>query len=155
MLPPLNFRLRMMLLLCFVVGVLMAITCATVYSIFAKTIQAELDLALVHAAKPTMADLSADPQKDDISELNLQDQMLLVFDQSGRLLNRSKNVDPGMNARIGPLPESRSVVFRSLDGPHGSVTAALIPCATDHRFLWFVISHPTTALHDSESRICD
>lgn len=144
-----------MLLFCFVVGVLMAITCATVYSIFAKTIQAELDLDLVHAAKPTMADLSADPQKDDISELNLQDQMLLVFDQSGRLLNRSKNVDPGMNARIGPLPESRSVVFRSLDGPHGSVRAALIPFETDHRLLWFVIAQPTTEIQYSEWRFRD
>src|SRR5260370_40598938 len=110
MLPPLNFRLRMMLLFCFVVGVLMAITCATVYSIFAKTIQAELDLDLVHAAKPTMADLSADPQKDDISELNLPDQMLLVVDPPGRLLNRSKHVDPGATARIGTVPRGRSVV---------------------------------------------
>src|SRR5260370_41598446 len=103
MLPPLNFRLRMMLLFCFVVGVLMAITCATVYSIFAKTIQAELYLDLVHAAKPTMSDLSADPQKDDISELNLQYPMLTVFYQPERLPNRSEHVVPCMDRRNGPL----------------------------------------------------
>ena len=43
MLPPLNFRLRMMLLFCFVIGALMAATCGFVYSIFVSSTRAELD----------------------------------------------------------------------------------------------------------------
>lgn len=144
-----------MLLFCFVIGALMAITCATVYSIFVKTVRAELDRDLVHAARPIMADLSADPQKDDISELNLQDQMLLVFDRSGRLLYHSRNVDPGMSARIGTLPKSRSVVFRSFDGPHGRIRAALIPFESNDHFLWFVIAQPTAEIQYSEWRFRD
>lgn len=154
MLPPLNFRLRMMLLFCFVIGALMATTCATVYSIFVKTIRAELDRDLVGAARPMMADLSVDPQKDDLSELNLQDQMLLVFDQSGQLLNRSRNVDPSI-ARMGPFPASRSLLFRSLQGARGPMRAALIPFESNHRPMWFVIVEPTTEIEYSEWRFRD
>src|SRR5258708_25535094 len=127
MLPPLNFRLRMMLLFCFVIGALMAITCATVYSIFVKTIRAELDQDLVHAARPMMADLYADPQKDDLSELNLREQMLLVFDQNRHLLSKTKNGHPFVVHRIAVLPNSPALTFRTLDTPQSRCRAALIP----------------------------
>ena len=155
MLPPLNFRLRMMLLFCFVIGALMAITCATVYSIFVKTIRAELDQDLVHAARPMMADLYADPQKDDLSELNLREQMLLVFDQTGHLLSKTKNVDSGIVDRIAVLPKSPALTFRTLDTPQGRVRAALIPFESNHRLWWFVIAQPTTEIEYSEWRFRD
>jgi two-component system, OmpR family, sensor kinase len=155
MLPPLNFRLRMMLLFCFVTGALMAATCATVYSIFVKTIRAELDQDLVHAARPMIADLSAGRRKDDLSELNLQERMLLVFDQEGNLLNNSRNVDSGIVARIGKLPASSSLVFRSLEVPQGRMRAALIPFESNRRRLWFVIAQLTNEIEYSEWRLRD
>lgn len=154
MLPPLNFRLRMMLLFCFVIGALMATTCATVYSIFVKTIRAELDRDLLEAARPMMADLSLDPQANYLSDLNPQDKMLLVFDQSGQLLNRSRNVDSSI-AGMGPFPVSRSLLLRDVQGPRGSMRAALIPFESNHRPLWFVIAEPTAEIEYSEWRFRD
>src|SRR5215471_14634233 len=114
MLVPLNFRLRMMLLFCCVIGALMAATSATVNAIFVKSIRAELDRRLVDAARPLLAELSVDAQKADRAELNPSSQMWLVFDQSGRLLNKSENAGSTL-AGIGALPDSRSLRFRSLD----------------------------------------
>src|SRR5258708_12453780 len=104
MLPPLNFRLRMMLLFCFVIGALMAATCATVYSFFVKTIRAELDQDMVHAARPMLADLSSDPHKDNLSELNLQEQMMLVVDPARHLLTKTLTVHSGTHDRICRFP---------------------------------------------------
>jgi signal transduction histidine kinase len=144
----------MMLLFCFVIGALMASTCATVYSIFVKSMRAEWDRHLVDVARPMMADLSDDPQKHDLADLNLGDQRLLVFDPSGRLLNQSRNSDPGM-LPIGSFPESRSLVFRNLDSPAGRIRAALIPFQSNRRPLWFVVAQPTAEIEYTEWRFRD
>lgn len=152
--PPLNFRLRMMLLFCFVIGALVATTCATVYSIFVKSIRAEWDRHLVDAARPIVADLSADPPKNDLGDLTPGDQGMLVFDPSGRLLNQSRNSDPGA-VLIPSFPESRSLVFRNLDSTHGRVRAAFIPFETNHRPLWFVAVQSTAEIEYNEWRFRD
>ena len=143
-----------MLLFCFVIGALMATTCATVYSIFVNSMRAEWDRHLVDIARPMMADLSSDPQKDDLADLNLGDQRLLVFDSLGRLLNQSRNSDPGM-LLIGSFPQSRSLVFRNLDSPAGRVRAALIPFQSNGRPLWFVVAQPTAEIEYTEWRFRD
>jgi signal transduction histidine kinase len=153
MLPPLNFRLRMMLLFCFVIGALMATTCAFVYSIFVSSTRAELDRDLVDAARPLVDHLSA--QKDAVPELPVREQMLLVFDQSGQLINRSENVDSAIATRLWPLPQSRSITFRTLESPGVRARAALIPFATEGGLFWFVIVQPTTDIEYSEWQFRD
>ncbi len=133
----------------------MAATCATVYSFFVKTIRAELDQDMVHAARPMLADLSSDPHKDNLSELNLQEQMLLVVDPAGHLLNKSRNVDSGTVERIGRFPKTPSLTFRTLEGPTGRVRAAMIPFESNHQALWFVIAQPTAEIEFSEWRFRD
>jgi signal transduction histidine kinase len=154
MLPPVNFRLRMMLLFCFVIGVLMAITCAAVYSIFVKTIRAELDHDLVNAARPIIGDLSGDHQEGNFPELNSQEQMV-VFTQAGHALTRSKNADPLLIAAFGDFPHPRSAYFRSLRGSEGPLRAAVIPFESNQRPLWFIIARPTTEIEYSQWRFRD
>ncbi|MCU1220350.1 MAG: hypothetical protein JWN42_1547 [Candidatus Angelobacter sp.] len=153
MLPPLNFRLRMMLLFCFVIGALMAGTCGFVYSIFVSSTRAELDRDLVDAGKPTIDFLKT--QSDDVPALPVQEQMLMVFDQAGQLINRSENADSSIATHIWPLPESRSVIFRNLESPGGRARAALIPFTTHRGQMWFVVVQFTNAIEYSEWQFRD
>jgi hypothetical protein len=153
MLPPLNFRLRMMLLFCFVIGALMAATCAFVYSIFVNSTRTELDRDLVDAGKPTIDYLRA--QKDEVPALPAREQMLLVFDRAGQLVNRSENADSVVATSIWPLPESPSITFRNLESPGGRARAALIPFTTQRGQLWFVIVQFTSDIEYSEWQFRD
>lgn len=153
MLPALNFRLRMMLLFCFVIGVLMAGTCGFVYSIFVSSTRAELDRDLVDAAKPLIDYLKT--QKEDMPQLPVREQILLVFDRSGQLVNRSENADSFIATQLWPLPESSAIEFRSIDSPGGMARAALIPFESQRGPLWFVIVQPTNDIAYSEWRFRD
>jgi signal transduction histidine kinase len=153
MLPPLNFRLRMMLLFCFVIGALMAATCAFVYSIFVNSTRTELDRDLVDAGKPTIDYLRA--QKDEVPALPAREQMLLVFDRAGQLVNRSENADSVIATSIWPLPVSPSITFRNLESPGGRARAALIPFTTQRGQLWFVIVQFTSDIEYSEWQFRD
>jgi signal transduction histidine kinase len=153
MLPPLNFRLRMMLLFCFVIGAMMAATCAFVYSIFISSTRAELDRDLVDAGKPAIDFLKA--QKDDVPILPAREQMLLVFDQAGQLLNRSQNADSAISTSIWPLPESHSIAFRNLVTPGGRARAALIPFTMQRGPMWFVVVQFTNDIEYSEWQFRD
>ena len=150
--PRLNFRLRMMLLFCFVIGALMAATCGFVYSIFVSSARAELDRDLVEAARPLIARLGGESR---VSDLGLREQMLLVFDEDGQLLNRSENADSAVSTRIWPLPGKRVEEFRTLNAPGGRARAALIPFESDHRPLWLVVVQPTTDIEYSEWQFRD
>ncbi len=55
-----------MLLFCFVIGALMAATCAFVYSIFVSSTRAELDRDLIEAARPLVAQLSGESTAPDL-----------------------------------------------------------------------------------------
>jgi len=153
MLPPLNFRLRMMLLFCFVIGALMAATCAFVYSIFVSSTRAELDRDLVDAGKPTIDYIRT--QTDDVPVLPAREQMLLVFDQAGQLVNRSENADSAIATSIWPLPESRSIAFRNLETSGGRARAALVPFTTQHGPMWFVVVQFTNDIEYSEWQFRD
>ncbi len=152
MLPRLNFRLRMMLLFCFVIGALMAATCAFVYSIFVSSTRAELDRDLIEAARPLVAQLSGESTAPD---LGLREQMLLIFDEDGQLINRSENADSSVATRIWPLPTTRMDTFRDLDTPGGRARAALIPFGSGQRKLWLVVVQPTSDIEYSEWQFRD
>lgn len=153
MLPPVNFRLRMMLLFCFVIGALMAATCAFVYSIFISSTRAELDRDLVDAGKPAIDYLKA--QTADVPTLPAREQMLLVFDQAGQLVNRSENTDSAIATSIWPLPESRSITFRNLDSSGERARAAFIPFTTQRGPMWFVVVQFTNDIEYSEWQFRD
>jgi signal transduction histidine kinase len=154
MLAPLNFRLRMMLLFCFVIGALMAATSATVNSIFVKAIRAELDRRLMDAAPPLVADLSVDPQKAGSAEDNPSSQRWLVFEESGQLLNRSRNTDSTLTS-VGAMPDTRSLQFRDLSSARGRLRAALVPFESNHHPLWLVVVQSTAEIEYSEWRFRD
>lgn len=143
----------MMLLFCFVIGALMAATCAFVYSIFISSTRAELDRDLVDAGKPTIDYLKA--QKDGVPALPVREQMLLVFDQAGQLVNRSENADSAIATTIWPLPESHSITFRNLETPGGRARAALIPFTTERGRMWFVVVQFTNDIEYSEWQFRD
>jgi len=155
MLPQVNFRLRMMLLFCFVIGLLMAITCAAVYSIFVKTARAELDHDLVNAARPIIAYLSRDHRPGDFPEIDRQEQMLLVFDHAGHVLAHSRNADPLLISGFGAFPQARSAYFRSLASADGPLRAAILPFESNQRPLWFVIARSTAEMDYSQWRFRD
>lgn len=133
----------------------MAITCAAVYSIFVKTVRAELDQGLVNAARPIIADVTGNGGVEDLPEVKRQEELVLVFDESGRLVTSSRSIDSLLVPKLGSPPRSRSVSFRSLTGPDGPLRAAIIPFDSNQRHLWLVIARSTSETEYSEWRFRD
>src|SRR5690242_8825034 len=90
-----SIRWRMMGLFCLVVGVLLGASYLSLYVIFRRSVRYEGDRRLLAEASPIIADLMLDPGETDINELNIPDEYFELLDQSGRILQRSENLQSG------------------------------------------------------------
>ncbi len=88
-----SLRSRMMLLFSAVVGVLLAGSYLGFYALLAREVRAQLDRQLLDAARPVVADLSADPKDEDVNQLNIPGEYFELLDRSRRVLQKSKNLE--------------------------------------------------------------
>ena len=123
-----SLRFRMMVLFCVVVGVLLAASHLAFYIVLKREIQTQLDRQLIETSSPVAADLAADPDESDVTELNIPDEYFEILDPSGRVTVHSRNLRPGLLA-LPALPANLSqVAFKSFeDGEHGRLRLVLIP----------------------------
>ena len=123
-----SLRFRMMALFCVVVGVLLAASHLAFYAVFRREIQTQLDRQLIETASPVVADLAADPDESDVTELNIPDEYFEILDPSGHVTVHSRNLGPtllDLPALPANLPQT---TFKGLeDRERGRLRVVLIP----------------------------
>ncbi len=117
----------MMLLFCVVVGILLAGSYAIFYTLLSREVHAQLDRQLVETANPVVADLASDPTENDVDQLNLPGNYFELLSASGRVLQRSINLKPGLLVTGGNLVESRPTFHTLEDVHYGKLRLALVP----------------------------
>ncbi len=123
-----SLRLRMMLLFCAVVGVLLAGSTLAFYALVSREIRTQLDHQLLETARPVVADLISDPNEQDVNELNLPDAYFELLDPSGRVLQRSKNLQARPLDLGGAGLAVSQPLFRTVNGANrGRLRLALVP----------------------------
>lgn len=137
-----SLRFRMSLLFCAVVGVLLAGSYLGFYAVLARVVRAQLDRRLLEAASTVVADLTSDPNEQDVSELNIPGEYFELLGPTGRVLERSKNLQSRPLELGASRPDGRQTVWRTLDdGDRGRLRVVLIPFrrATEPRVLALAI----------------
>lgn len=127
--PAWSLRRRMMLMFCAVVGVLLAACFAGFYVLLSREVYRQLDRQLLEASRPVIADLISDPHNEkDVDELNLRGEYFELFDTSGRVLQRSRNLQAGIFGPDAIAFSNRTTDFRTIEGgKHGRLRLAAIP----------------------------
>jgi hypothetical protein len=114
----------MMVLFCAVVGVLLALSYFGFYLMFQRVIDDQLERELQQTAGPIIADMIRDqPDEKDVDRLDIPGQYFEVIDNSGRVLEKSRNLK-------SPLPVNVVDSFQNVDTEDaGTLRVGLFPYA--------------------------
>lgn len=138
-----SIRLRMMLLFCAVVAVLLVLSYTGFYLMFERVVRDQLDRRLKETGGPIIADLIADPEEKDIDALNINDEYFEVIDTSGRVLQRSENLNSDLPLSSWPRVMS-DPAFETV-GTHatGEIRTVLIPFHIEDE-VWLLVVGAST-----------
>src|SRR5690349_21624991 len=127
---PGSIRIRMMVLFCAVVAVLLALSYAGVYLMFERFAETQLDGQLQDTAGPIIVDLIADFEEHDekdIDRLDIPGQYFEVLDESGHVLQQSRNL-------AHQLPVDLHQRLQSVNTPEaGMLHVGLFPFSTKEK----------------------
>jgi signal transduction histidine kinase len=138
-----TLRFRMMLLFTTVVGVLLAGSYLAFWGLLAHEIPTQLNRQLLETARPIVADIITEPNAQDVNRLDIPGQFFEVLDQTGNVLQRSKNLTApidlnGMNSQV-----SRPTFGTAIIGKTQSVRVVLVPFQPGNQPRVFVVAIPT------------
>lgn len=138
-----SLRFRMMVLFCTVVGVLLASSYLAFWALLAHEVSAQLNRQIQETARPILADFAAEPNSQDINRLDIAGQFFELLDPSGRVLQRSRNLEAPIDLKgISTSISQPTFGFAAL-GTGESVRIALIPFQQGARSLVLAIAIPT------------
>ena len=138
-----SLRFRMMVLFCSVVGVLLAFSYLSFWALLAHEVSAQLNRQIQETARPILADFAAEPNSQDINRLDIAGQFFELLDPSGRVLQRSRNLEAPIDLKgISTSISQPTFGFAAL-GTGESVRIALIPFQQGPRSLVLAIAIPT------------
>jgi len=123
-----GLRARMMLLFCAVVGVLLLGSYAGLYAFLARSVHKQFDRRLLDAAAPVVADLRADADPRDITELDVPGEYFELLEPSGQAVFLSRNLQ-GRGVDLSALGGSAS--GRPVEQGWASVLAVSSPALED------------------------
>jgi len=122
-----TLRFRMIILFCSVVAGLLAVSYLAFWALLDREVRAQLNRQLQETARPIIADLIAEPDVEDVNNLNIADEFFELLDSKGTVLQRSKNLPAPLNFSEIDLRVSQPT-FGTGDLPDGShVRMALLP----------------------------
>ena len=138
-----SLRVRMMVLFCTVVGVLLAASYLAFWGLLAHEVSAQLNRQLQETARPILADLVAEPNSQDINRLDIAGQFFELLEPSGRVLQRSRNLEAPMNLKGLCTSISQPIFDFATLGNGEPVRIALIPLQQGTKALVLAIAIPT------------
>jgi signal transduction histidine kinase len=139
-----SLRFRMMLLFCAVVGVLLTASYLGFYALFHRQVRAEMDHQILNTASPVVADLTTDPNEQDVNQLNVPGEYFELLDTSGRVLQSSVNLQ-GRPLDLGSrAPNNSQPVFRTLKHTeHGRLRLGVVPFRRGNETVLLILAMPT------------
>jgi two-component system OmpR family sensor kinase len=138
-----SIRHRMMLLFCAVVGALLALSYAGFYLMFQRVVSDQLDRRLRETAAPIIADLMIDPEESDVDALDITDEYFEVLNSSGKVLQRSKNLENSLPLSMDWI-SPKNLVYRTVQTPReGEIRVAVIPFDLKGETNFFAVSTST------------
>src|SRR6202163_1048911 len=120
-----TLRFRMIILFCSVVAGLLAVSYLAFWALLDEEVAAQLDRQLLETARPIISDLIAEPNVEDVSNLNIPDEYFELLNPDGVVLQRSKNLSSPLKG-INPRVSEPTFGTGSLDNGH-HLRLALIP----------------------------
>jgi signal transduction histidine kinase len=151
-----TLRFRMMVLFCSIVSVMLAASYLAFFGLLAHEIPTQLNRQLLETGRPLVADISAEPNAQDVARLDIPGEFFELLDSTGRVLQKSKNLTAPIPLReVDPATTQPTFQVADLGGGQ-SVRVALIPFwqANQPRFL--AVAIPTLGANrvlDSFGRI--
>jgi signal transduction histidine kinase len=136
-----TLRLRMMLLFCSVVGVLLAASYLAFWALLAREVSTQIHHQLLETARPMIADITSEPNAQDIDRLDIPGEFFELLDPSGHVIQRSRNLSVPIDLKDISLPGSHPTFEFAAVGNAQTVHIALIPFqqATGPRILLVAI----------------
>jgi signal transduction histidine kinase len=151
-----TLRFRMMLLFCTIVGVLLGASYLAFWGLLAHEIPAQLNRQLLETALPLVADISAEPNAQDVNRLDIPGEFFELLDSTGRVLQKSKNLAAPMELeQVHPAVRHPTFQVAYLGGGQ-SVRVALIPFQLANQTRFLAVAIPTLGTNrvmDSFGRI--
>ena len=120
-----TLRFRMIILFCSVVAGLLAVSYLAFWALLDEEVGAQLNRQLLETARPIISDLIAEPNVEDVSNLNIPDEYFELLNPDGVVLQRSKNLSSPLKG-INPRVSEPTFGTGSLDNGH-HLRLALIP----------------------------
>jgi heavy metal sensor kinase len=122
-----SLRFQMMVLFCTVFGVLLGGSYLAFWIFLEREVHAQLNRQLQATARPVITDLIAEPNVEDVNQLNLPDEYFELLDPSARVLQHSMNVEAPLDLKGVNLEISEPVFRTGADARGNAVRVALIP----------------------------
>ena len=138
-----SLRFRMMLLFCAIVGVLLAGSYLAFFGLLAHEIPAQLNRQLLETALPLLADISAEPNAQDVNRLDIPGEFFELLDSTGHVLQKSKNLTAPIDLRkFNPAATHPDFQVADIGGGQ-TVRVALIPFRQGSEQRIFAVAIPT------------
>jgi signal transduction histidine kinase len=122
-----TLRLRMMLLFCTVVGVLLAGSYLAFWGLLAQEVPRQLNRQLLETARPVVADITAEPNAQDVNRLDIPGEFFELLDPAGQVLQHSRNLTTPIDLKGISPADSHPTFGIATIGDAQSVRVGLIP----------------------------
>lgn len=122
-----TLRFRMIVLFCSVVAGLLAVSYLAFWALLNREVGTQLNRQMLETARPVIADLIAEPNVEDVNNLNIPEEFFELLNSDGVVLQRSANLYSAIKFKgIDPRVTEPGFGTGTLDdGRH--VRLALIP----------------------------
>jgi signal transduction histidine kinase len=132
-----SIRLRIVVVFCIAAGVLLAVSYAGLYMVFQRVVRNQFDRRLTEVAEPIIDDLAGDPNDHDVDQLDIPQEYFEVLDESGSVLQRSKNLPEKLP--VHPQAGFETVHMAGL----GEIRATIIPFRAGE-YSWLFVAAAST-----------
>ena len=138
-----TLRLQMMLLFCSVVGVLLAASYLAFWFLLTREVATQINHQLLETARPMIADITSEPNAQDIDRLDIPGEFFELLDPAGHVMQQSKNVGEPIDLKGFSLPVSHPAFEIAAIGSAQTVHIALIPFQQATRSRILLVAIPT------------
>ncbi|HEV2352450.1 MAG TPA: HAMP domain-containing sensor histidine kinase [Terriglobia bacterium] len=140
-----SLRFQMMVLFCTLFGVLLGGSYLAFWVFLEREVHAQLNRQLQATARPIIADLIAEPNVEDVNQLNLPEEYFELLDPAGRVLQHSKNIEAPLDMKGISLQISAPVFRIGADARGNGVRVALIPFQQADQARILAVAIPTVS----------
>jgi signal transduction histidine kinase len=132
----------MILLFCVVMGLFLAISYFTIYSMFLDQTRSQVDANLINVAAPLVSQVSGQSGPPDLGALENSSQLIEIVDDQGNVLTRTSNFG-NLSLPLGTLNPTARPLLRTSESSSGSFRTAILHFSTKSGSRWLVIAEPT------------